>query len=78
MHPRRPLVFLAEFFNQTPCHEILKFFISSQAKHFLTAAHRVANLEIRKNPFEKVIETEDFLFGQDIAKFISNMVWKAT
>lgn len=72
------LVFLAEFFDQAAGHEVLEFFISSQAEHFLTAAYGVAHLEIRENPFKKVVETKDLFFGQDIAKFISNMIWKAT
>ncbi len=77
MHPGSPLVFLAEFFNQPAGHEILKFFVSAQPQHLLTAAHCITKLEICKNPLEQVIETEHFFLRENIHELIGDVVRKA-
>lgn len=77
MHAGRSLVFLADFFNQTAGDEVLQLFISTQTEHFLSAAHCIAQLEIRKDPLKQVVETENFLLRKDTAKLIGDMVRKA-
>ncbi len=74
MHAGRSLIFLAQFFNQTAGDKVLKLLIGTQTEHFLTAAHRISQFQICKNPFEQVVETEDFLFGQNTAKLIGDVV----
>ena len=71
------LVFLAEFFDETAIYKILKFLIRAEAKHFFTATDGVALFQIFKNSLKKIIETEYFLFRKDVAKFISDVVWKS-
>ena len=77
MHAGRALVFLAGLFNQTAGHQILKLFVGPQPQHFLSSAHRIAQLEIGKYPLEQIVETEYFLLGKNIHKFIGDMVRKA-
>lgn len=77
MHAGRTLVFLADLLNQTTGDEVLQFFVSTQTEHFLSAAHCIAQLEIRKDPLEQVIETENLLFRKNTAKLIGDMVRKA-
>lgn len=74
MHAGCPLVFLAQFFNQTAGDKVLKFLVGSQTEHFLTSTHGIAQLEICKNPLEQVVESEDFLFRKNTAKLIGYVV----
>ena len=71
------LVFLADLFDQTAGHQVLKLFIGPQAEHFLAATYRVAQLEVREYTLEQVVETEYFLLGKNTAELISDMVRKA-
>ncbi len=77
MHAGRTLVFLADLLNQTTGDEVLQFFVCTQTEHFLSAAHCIAQLEIRKDPLEQVIETENLLFRKNTAKLIGDVVRKA-
>ncbi len=74
MHAGGAFVFLAKFFNQTAGYQILELLISTQAQHLLAAAHRVAQFQVRKDALEKIIETEYFLLGENIHKFIGHMI----
>lgn len=69
-------VFFADFFDQSASYEILKFLISTEAKHFLTAADGVTELQVFEHAFEEVVETEHFVFSEHVAKFICDVVWK--
>ena len=75
---RSSFVFLAQLFNQAAGDKILKLLVSAQAEHLLTAAHRVADLEIGENALEEIVEAEHLFLSKDIAKFIGDMVGKAT
>ena len=77
MNTGSSLVFLADLFDEAAGHEVLKLFIGAQTEHFLPAAHGIPQLEICKNPFEQVVETEHFLLGKNTAKLIGDMVRKA-
>ena len=77
MHTGSSLVFLANLFNKTAGHKVLQLFVCAQTEHFLPAAHGVPQLEICKNPFEQVVETEYFLLRKNTAKLIGDMVRKA-
>ena len=78
MHAWSAFVLFADFFDKSAGHEVLKFFVGAQAQHFFAAADGVANFKICKNTLKKIVETENFLFGKDVAKLVSNMVGKAT
>ena len=67
-------VFLAYLFNHAAAHEVLKLLVGAQTEHFLPAAHGVPQFEICKNPLEQIIETEHFFLGENIHKFIGDMV----
>ncbi len=72
------LVFLADFLDESTCHEVLKFLVGTKAKHLLTTAHGIANLEIGENALEEIVEAKDLLFRKHIAEFVSYMVREAT
>jgi hypothetical protein len=78
MNAGRALVFLAEFLDKATGDQVLELLISTEAKHFLAAAHGIAYFEICKNSFKQVVETKNFLFRKHTAKFISDMIRKAT
>jgi len=63
MNTGSTLVFLADFFDEAAGYEVLKFFIGTEAKHFFSTAHRVAEFEVLENTLEKIVESKDFLFG---------------
>lgn len=69
-------VFFADFFDQTASHEILKFLVGAEAKHFLAATDGIAELQVFEHAFEQVVETEHLVFRENIAKLICNVVWK--
>lgn len=71
------LVFLADFLDEAASHEILKLFISTKSEHLLSTADRIANFEVFKNPLEKIIEPEYFLFRKYGHQFIGDMVGEA-
>lgn len=71
------LVFLADLFDQTAGHQILKLFISTQAKHLLATADRIPNLEVFENPFEQIVEAEYFLLGKYRHQFVGDMIGEA-
>lgn len=52
------LVFLGFFRDQTAGHEVLEFFVSAETEHFLAAADGVAEFQILKDAFEKIVETK--------------------
>ena len=70
------LVFLADLFDQTAGHEVLKFFVSAQAEHLFAAADRVPNLEVFENPLEKVVESEYLLFRKHRHQLIGDVIGK--
>jgi len=72
------LVFLADLFNEAAGDQVLKLFISTQAEHFFSTAHCIADFEICKNSLEQVVETKHFLFRKDTTELICHMVRKAT
>ncbi len=78
MNAGSALVFLAKFFNEAAGHEILKFLVCPQAKHFLTTAYRIANFEICENALKEIVEAEYLFISQNIAEFIGDMIRKAT
>lgn len=78
MNAGRALVFLADFFDKATGDQVLELLIGTEAEHFLAAAHCIAHFEICKNSFEQVVETKNFLFRKHTAKFISDMIRKAT
>jgi|GEM_PF-3973261 hypothetical protein len=67
-------VSLANLGTETAADEILKLFIAAQAKHLLTAADGVLDLQIVINKTKQLIELISFLAGKDIDQFIGNMV----
>ena len=78
MNASGALILLTEFLNKTAGHEVLKFLISTQAEHFLPTADGITHLEICKNAFEEIVEAEHLFFCKDVAKFVGDMVRKAT
>lgn len=78
MHPCSPLVFFADLLHQATCDQVLKFLIGTQAEHLLATANGIAYFEVCKNALEKVVEAEYLFLRKDIAKLVSNVVWKAT
>lgn len=78
MHPRCPLILLADLLHQATRDQVLKLFISTQTKHFLASANGIAYFEVCKNALEKIIEAEYLFLRKDIAKLVCNVVWKAT
>ena len=70
------LVFLADLFDQTAGHQILKLLIGTQAKHLLATANGIANLEIVEHPFEQIIEAKHLVFREDVAEFIRDVIRK--
>ncbi len=78
MHPGGSFILLAEFFDKTARHKVLKLFVCTQAEHFLTAANGVANFQIGENALEEIVEAEHLFVGKDIAEFIGDMVREAT
>lgn len=57
------LIFLADFFDEAAGHKVLKFFIGTEAKHFFSTAHRIAEFEVLENTLEEIVESKYFLFG---------------
>lgn len=70
-------VFLAKLLDQSAGNEVLKLLVGTETKHFFATAHGVANFQILEYAFEQVVETEDFVFRKDGAKFIGDMVRKS-
>ena len=77
MHAGGAFVFLADLLDKAAGHEVLELLIGTEAEHFLATAYRIANLEVRENPLEQVVEAKYLLFGKDSAKLIGHMIWKA-
>jgi len=77
MNASGALIFLAEFFNKAASHKVLKFLVSTQTEHFFAAADSIANLEVCEHSLEKIVEPKDLFLSKNVAKFISDMVWKA-
>lgn len=71
-------IFLAGFFHDSRPDEILKFLVSAQAQHFLSAPGRVAITEIRVDDVEKRFELERGFFGKHCCQFLSNAIWPAS
>jgi len=71
------LVFLADLFDQTAGHQILKLFIGTQAEHLFATADRITNLEVFENPFEKVVESEYLLFRKYRHQLIGDVIGEA-
>ena len=74
MHAGGSLIFLAELFNQTAGHEVLEFFVSTQAKHFFATAHGVAHFEICENALEEIVKAEHLFFRKDITNRVRFVV----
>ncbi len=71
-------VFLAGLFHDSRPDEILKFFVSPQTQHFLSAPGRVAITEIRVDDVEKSFELERGFFGKHCCQFLSDAIWPAS
>ena len=76
MHARGAFVFLADLFDQTAGHQVLEFLVSTQAKHLLAAAHRIANLQVVEHSLEQVIEAKHLVFREDVAELIRDVIGK--
>lgn len=75
---RKPLIFLASFFHGTPCHQVLQFFVGTQAQHLLATAGRVPRAQILVHDIEELLELERCTPGKNRNQLLGHKIGNST